>query len=192
MATHETRPALSKRPIPLSLIGKVFRVAFNLAWLTLSAWMVLLLLSGMSGFIVGSGFIDQHLQETISSMTSHAWNASNSLNKLSYLLHIAPSTWQNAERWHDMLAQTKAALEIALPVSQLIYLRCQLFFLSGPLLLSIAGLGLLDGLVQRDIRKYQSTRESSLFFHRSKAFLLFFFYSSYFLFIRIKILLIIN
>jgi integrating conjugative element membrane protein (TIGR03747 family) len=46
--------------------------------------------------------------------------------------------------------------------------RLFIFFLSGPFVLLCVFLGLVDGLVQRDIRKFQAARESTYLFHRIK------------------------
>jgi len=54
-------------------------------------------------------------------------------------------------------------------------------------ILAFALLGFMDGLVQRDIRKFQNARESALFFHRSKSFLSMLFFMGYFLFIVVPV-----
>lgn len=46
--------------------------------------------------------------------------------------------------------------------------RLWLFTIALPLLILSLGLGLIDGLVQRDIRKFQGARETTLLFHRIK------------------------
>ena len=46
--------------------------------------------------------------------------------------------------------------------------RCWIFLNALPLLCLSLGLGLIDGLVQRDIRKFQSARESAWLFHGIK------------------------
>lgn len=46
--------------------------------------------------------------------------------------------------------------------------RLWIFITALPLLMISLGLGLVDGLVQRDIRKFQGARETTLLFHRIK------------------------
>lgn len=46
--------------------------------------------------------------------------------------------------------------------------RLFIFLLSLPLFLLLVGFGLVDGLVQRDVRKFQAARESTYLFHRIK------------------------
>jgi integrating conjugative element membrane protein (TIGR03747 family) len=47
-------------------------------------------------------------------------------------------------------------------------MRLFIFILALPLFLLCVGLGCIDGLVQRDIRKFQGARESTYLFHRIK------------------------
>jgi hypothetical protein len=51
---------------------------------------------------------------------------------------------------------------------EIIVTRCIIFLMSVPFLLVILILFFIDGLVQRDVRKYKGERESALFFHRIK------------------------
>lgn len=46
--------------------------------------------------------------------------------------------------------------------------RLLIFFMSLPLLFSMLMLAVIDGLSQRDIRKFKGSRESTFFFHRVK------------------------
>ena len=57
---------------------------------------------------------------------------------------------------------------IVTDANNIIWNRLILFMLNIPLLLSIVFVMTVDGLVQRDIRKYQGARESAFFFHRIK------------------------
>ncbi|HVV68003.1 MAG TPA: DUF4400 domain-containing protein [Gammaproteobacteria bacterium] len=53
-------------------------------------------------------------------------------------------------------------------VTSIILTRVFLFILALPLFILCLGLGMVDGLVQRDIRKFQGARESTLLFHEIK------------------------
>jgi integrating conjugative element membrane protein (TIGR03747 family) len=54
--------------------------------------------------------------------------------------------------------------------------KIRLFLESLPLMGLIIGIFLIDGLAQRDIRKFQCARESTYLFHRPKPILSFCFY----------------
>lgn len=53
-------------------------------------------------------------------------------------------------------------------ITAVIALRGWVFITALPLFLLSLGMGLVDGLVRRDIRKFQGARESALLFHRIK------------------------
>jgi integrating conjugative element membrane protein (TIGR03747 family) len=53
-------------------------------------------------------------------------------------------------------------------ITGIVLTRLGILLLTLPLFLLCLGLGLVDGLVQRDIRKFQGARESTLLFHEFK------------------------
>jgi integrating conjugative element membrane protein (TIGR03747 family) len=59
-------------------------------------------------------------------------------------------------------------LTLFLGAAAIVGMRVFIFLLSLPLFLLCVCLGCVDGLVQRDIRKFQAARESTYFFHRIK------------------------
>jgi integrating conjugative element membrane protein (TIGR03747 family) len=69
-------------------------------------------------------------------------------------------------------------------ISTLVAVRLFTFLMNLPFLLSMLFIAIVDGLSQRDIRKFQVARESAFFFHRVKSmgskifYLLFFLYLS--------------
>jgi len=68
------------------------------------------------------------------------------------------------------------AMGITWGVTRIMLGRVMIFLLAIPLFLLCAMLGVVDGLVQRDIRKFQGARESTLFFHQMKSNLSFWFF----------------
>jgi len=58
--------------------------------------------------------------------------------------------------------------QVFLGCAIVIGMRLFIFLLSLPLFILWVVLGIVDGLVQRDIRKFQGARESTYFFHRIK------------------------
>lgn len=62
----------------------------------------------------------------------------------------------------------KIIQQILTGTTLIILQRTLIFLLAIPLFLLCFGLGIIDGLVQRDIRKFQGARESTLLFHEIK------------------------
>lgn len=69
------------------------------------------------------------------------------------------------ELWHQVAAPF---LSVLLGVTVIVLTRVFIFLLALPVFLLLVGLGLVDGLVQRDVRKFQGARESTYLFHRIK------------------------
>ncbi len=84
-----------------------------------------------------------------------------------------------SERW---IAAQSNFYESILSVIDLESLKVKLFLNSLPLMALIISIFLIDGLVQRDIRKFQFARESTYLFHRSKLYLSFCFYVPMFIY----------
>ncbi len=75
--------------------------------------------------------------------------------------------------------------DIVLNSTMSIVMRLLLFFKNLPLFLSFIILAVMDGLVMRDIRKFQAARESALWFHRVKVTLIYFFYSGFLFYLSV-------
>ena len=182
-----------KRSTPLSFIGKLFRLISNMMWISLLTWGLLLAVTAISIVFIGWQSTTYHLHELVMSMTTHAWGDEQLVLWLQQPnSNIALPSWlawafpNPAPLEHSLHAMTKIT-SILLLVTQFVVLRCQLFLVGSLLIIAFGLLGLMDGLIQRDIRKYRAARESTLFFHRSKAFLSTIFYTGYFLFISIPV-----
>lgn len=76
----------------------------------------------------------------------------------SFLSHIQPEMLLFHQIWQ--LVKTLTVLVVA---------RSVCFLRGGFLFLALNALGFIDGLVQRDLRKFQAARESTFLFHRFKA-----------------------
>ncbi len=63
--------------------------------------------------------------------------------------------------------------------------RLAIFILALPLISVLLLVFLVDGLVKRDIRKFQGARESTLTFHRNKRAVGFFFFLSFFIYLSL-------
>ena len=85
-----------------------------------------------------------------------------------------------AKRFH--YSMTEQLLYSTISVMNIEFSRVRLFLESLPLMGLIIGIFLIDGLVQRDIRKFQCARESTYLFHRPKPILSFCFYMPLFVY----------
>jgi len=73
-------------------------------------------------------------------------------------------------------SMTEQLLYSTISVMNIEFSKIRIFLESLPLISLIVGIFLIDGLVQRDIRKFQCARESTYLFHRPKPILSFCFY----------------
>jgi len=79
-------------------------------------------------------------------------------------------------------SMTDQLLYSTISVMNIEFSRVRLFLESLPLMGLIIGIFLIDGLVQRDIRKFQCARESTYLFHRPKPILSFCFHMPMFIY----------
>ena len=95
----------------------------------------------------------------------------NDLTSLSSNLPAFQPNNQNpfAHQFSQNCSEFKAqVLPLISGAAAVMVLRLWIFITALPLLLISLSIGLVDGLVQRNIRKYQGARESALLFHRIK------------------------
>lgn len=71
--------------------------------------------------------------------------------------------------------------------TQIIIMRLNAFILMIPSFMLINFIFVIDGLVQRDIRKFKGARESTFFFHRVKSFLKICFFTLFFVYMAVPI-----
>lgn len=67
------------------------------------------------------------------------------------------------QHWHKVWYSLGS---LVLGVTVIVLMRGAVFVLALPVFLLMVGLGLVDGLVRRDVRKFQAARESTYLFHR--------------------------
>ncbi|MCD6047008.1 MAG: hypothetical protein K0S08_655 [Gammaproteobacteria bacterium] len=190
-----TTSGASKKSVPLSLIGKCFNLVFNLILLAFFAWMLLLMLAVFGILCFGWQTVWEIFGKAIEGMTSHLWIAQLGLEsimqKTDTIVQLPSSiAWMFPA---DAIPITKLAQDGAkawvtfLLVTQFVIQRCQIFVMELLGMIAFVALGFIDGLVQRDIRKFQNARESTLIFHRSKSFLISIFFIGYFVFVVVPL-----
>jgi integrating conjugative element membrane protein (TIGR03747 family) len=69
---------------------------------------------------------------------------------------------------HTLFKRVKAYVIAAMTVTQIFAVRLAVLILAFPAFILLAMLGLVDGLVQRDIRRWSGGRESSFIYHWAK------------------------
>lgn len=80
-----------------------------------------------------------------------------------HILHYMQSLPQN-----HVLSELRNYFYILIEVTMLFAVKLVMVFLSIPLFILFGVVGLIDGLVQRDLRKFGGGRESSLLYHSAK------------------------
>jgi len=189
MTTSSAQTASNRKSVPLSMVGKSMNLLMTLLLLGFFSWIFLLFLIGVSIFLFGWHGVWKVLQTDILAMTHHLWTTSISVGSVSEL-----SNNPNLPAWlgwafprhSEVIAtgvkNTTRAWITFLLVTQLIVERGHLFILGTLSVVSAGLIGFVDGLVKRDLRKFNNARESTLFFHRSKSLLSTLFFTAYFLF----------
>jgi len=78
------------------------------------------------------------------------------LNNIHYKMHVSSEV------------MSQMIINVLFVPAEIVMGRLCIFVINLPFLISVLLIALIDGLGQRDIRKYQGARESAFFFHRIK------------------------
>ncbi len=185
----------TKKSVPLSFIGKGLRLIFNLLLIGFLAWMLLLFLATLGVLAWGWQNVWEIFQQAILNMTPHLWVSHLGLE--SNLQHVdiaiaSPSwvAWIFPDNSMSIAKLIHGSIKVGITfllITQFVVERCQVFAVGLSVIIAFALLGLVDGLVKRDLRKFNNARESTLFFHRSKHLLSTVFFTGYFLFIAVPL-----
>lgn len=182
-----TENAASNRPKKryTTLFSLIFTTVFKIFLLSLLAWFLLLIWFGVIAVQKGT-YVAAHDLHLL--LRSHVeWIASKHLpigydvlpkmalvevhihDKIGHALESASFLLQKINQ-HDLInAQTVLTImTILVETTEVVLCRVFTFILSLPLWASILFVMIVDGLVQRDIRKFQAARESTFLFHRLK------------------------
>jgi hypothetical protein len=156
------------KPKPAGIINTIIYTIVNIAMINLVALLILLGWFSLEGLIKGFGVSIVHENKIlITNLTfiehSRSYLSNVLVNKLNHVHEIAThlSTHCDSALWQNIINVVSSGTEIELTRFICIILLLPLFLLL--LLVSI-----MDGLVKRDVRKYQGARESTYMFHRFK------------------------
>ncbi len=172
-----------KRTPHSTFIGILFSIIINLILLALLSWVLLTIWVVIKYFILKDSSIHDQIRVILNYDLSEVANYYPSVCK--YLISIFQHIHINIKKIINFfvdLAVNEKMFYVFIESTEIILVRACLFFLAMPFFIVIYFISIVDGLAQRDIRKYRAERESTFFFHRVKSlsssclFILFFVY----------------
>jgi integrating conjugative element membrane protein (TIGR03747 family) len=83
-------------------------------------------------------------------------------------MHGIASHLNSSPRWRRLRAALSPYLQATRNISQLYAIRLTVLGLAAPLFVLLLLIGLVDGLVQRDLRRWGGGRESAYVYHYAK------------------------
>jgi hypothetical protein len=152
-----------------TLLGGTFNILGILILLGIIAWVLLL-----SWFLAREFFLKNYdpsffINEILNNEINYIqyYQPKNATLILTYIKEI-----QSASNFVSSYVESNPIvvnfIDTVSGISKIIVTRLSIFIMAMPFLMVIFGLFVIDGLVQRDIRKFRGERESTLFFHRAK------------------------
>lgn len=144
-----------------TLIGTVCFTIIKLLLLSVLAWIILSVYLGIQIILTGSDTVASKIQTIISTQLNTLIHQPVLLKNMMLDLkwvHIHASAYFN----ENMMTVLMGSFEI-------IVIRLTIFIFYLPLTGLQLFIFIVDGLVQRDIRKFQAAKESSFLFHRLQA-----------------------
>jgi integrating conjugative element membrane protein (TIGR03747 family) len=181
------RPVENKvKTKPKTLFGKWMSATFNVAIISMLSWFLLIIWFGLSLFKQNQAMVVNQISEMSYETLYFILNSHSLLsrylamtlvdingtlhtltilftNMLGIIFHKLPATYANRVQ-SDIVSMMAFFFEI----TEIIIERLILFIMNIPLLACFVFVFLVDGLGQRDIRKFSGARESTFFFHRIK------------------------
>lgn len=184
--SHPTaKPQKTKHP---SLFSKIVFTLFKLTLLSLASWFMLMVWFLGESFYKSQNTALQQAQIIAFNNAEFIKNSASSwahqLTQWLFLFHQGLlSVINHLVIFKVQFIQT--FLYLTLAVTEISVTRLFILVLALPLLSLILFVFVTDGLVKRDIRKFQGARESSFLFHRVKQSLGFCFFSPFFIYLSL-------
>lgn len=152
-----------------TLAGALLSTLFNLVLLTILSWILL-----TAWLLVKFWTNDYSIGDEIQTILNCDLQIINHLNKrgFHYLSDIFQETQNTLNLMFHYVLDSRLAsylTTIILGSFEIILVRAWVFILMIPSFIVIEFIFVVDGLVQRDIRKFKGARESTFFFHRVKS-----------------------
>lgn len=166
-----------------TVLGSLFKICFNLILLTLLSWLLLIIF-----FIVKIFFIVNYNANVIINEILNS-NIGIITNSNFLIIKCIIRTFHNIKNlllsMLNMIIDSPlndTIITVLLGSMEIIIIRAYIFILNLPLFFMLYFIFSVDGLIQRDIRKFQGARESTLFFHRIKPLSIFFINTIFFIY----------
>jgi integrating conjugative element membrane protein (TIGR03747 family) len=182
------------KPLSKGVVSGAIHFVWMLICMSICAWGLLMIAFALHSFFKGDLAAKQRIHILLNSSQSFIKNNSSLRIKKAYehfkQIETTCLRWRNIKviqaeirlkkhsaLWQNYLPASNhrtdfhikenlhRAVTVVWESTRLVATRLWLFILSLPLFLLCFCVGMVDGLVQRDIRKFQSARESALLFH---------------------------
>lgn len=190
MSQGKSAEKSSRRQVGLT--GAIVNLTINIFWMGLLVWFLLFVGFGCYRLVYPDTNLSHQLQTILKPnrefLQNRHWlkNIGDSIQstslyeKLQEVKHRLPEIpWVAQSRWHSLKQEM---MPLIYGVTHMVITRFLAFCLVIPLFLLCLSLGFIDGIVQRDIRKFQVARESTLLFHVLKHHSVFWFYIPFFIY----------
>lgn len=185
MSEKQTSPKTKSKPKSSGVIGSLVFTIMNLIMLSLMAWFFLAIYLGVEWIF--KGYQAQHVANILLAGNVDFLKSNHSM------LTTKISGWfietqQSLHEWLGWLPSSPkwqiahSLLSIIATVTDIIVSRVFIFMLATPLFLATLFVFVTDGLVKRDIRKFEGARESTFTFHRVKQLIGFTLFVPFFIF----------
>ena len=187
---QQTPPAKQpKQSRPGILSGGIFML-FKMALISLASWFVLTAWFMGECFIKGPEFALAQAQGIVNLNVNFIEQNQSSWAKhvIAWFYSCHEKFMNLAHKWDFLrLSFLQTAGNLLLMTTEIDLSRLFIFLLAMPLLALCLFIGITDGLVKRDIRKFQGARESTFTFHRSKHLMQFCFFLPFFIYLSLPI-----
>lgn len=182
-----------------TVVSVVFHMLWMLILISLIAWIVLLFLFFLQkNPLITIENIKTILNSQIDFIANFYPNYAQGLlakikvsqEKIRYASAVISSHMMHLKIHNDYIIKNFSNIMLLIfLISILVVIRLFIFFISLPFLFSLLFIAVVDGLSQRDIRKFQAARESAFYFHRIKSISIkiFYFFSFFYLSIPLSI-----
>lgn len=178
----------AKKPKPAGILSLFIFLVIKLMLCTLLAWIILTVWFASEIVLKDKETVihDMHsiIDRNINFITSSKSYSAKNLMK-SY--EDNRNTLYSIITGSNITEYINSILLFALNTTEIIFLRLVIFILMLPIILVVMFVCAIDGLVKRDIRKFQGARESTLLFHKTKALMPKGFYLSIFIYLCIPL-----
>ena len=188
----EHRPAAERRP---GTVRRLFQWSGRVLRLVLASWLVSIAIEWIGMHLwwselgpdhslqmvrTESRFLDRHVSNSwveskpaaaVSQTISVAGAALAESSIVTHAvegLHATVSHLNSSPRWRRLRVALDPYLQATSNISQLYAIRLTVLGLAAPLFLLLLWVGLVDGLVQRDLRRWGGGRESAYIYHYAK------------------------